>query len=188
MAECGRQVGIARGRPEGALAAVTGLALLRRGWEESKRRLSVQSEQIRRDIRDLVQAVLENSAPLAREDGFEAALWAAVQRRADGSEDTEAEFQHDLRARTVDVTNRAFSQRGFKATGQVYQGLLDQVLSDDFSYTQQFGESSRRLRTTTDSITSEVEMLSLRRVFPGQCYLCPDSSGRPRAKRRKAQK
>ena len=164
-------------------------------WEESKRRLSVQSEQIRADIRDLVQAGLKNSTAVANADGFEVALWAAVQRRADGSEDTQAEFQHDqttegisLRVRTVDITNRASGQRGFKAIGQVYQGLLDQVLSDDFSFTQQLGESSRRLRTAMDSITQEVDVLSLRRVFPGQCYLCPGSSGRPTPKRKKAQK
>ena len=157
-----------------------------RDWEDHARQMDTATHSIQEDISKLVEQQVRASFPEAKPDWFAGDLWYAAEQTARGQEkmvqrldyaiDRTAEGQQ-LRWGGRILTDRLErpDQARLKNLQETHKQLVHEVMS--WESVTGLADIWERWTRARDAIDEQVEILLLRRMLPGQCFLCPGSEG-----------
>jgi len=152
-------------------------------WEERARQMNTVERGMAKRIARHVSKWTQECLPKADVDRVAAALWYAVQQSAAGGDVSRTRYK------TREVKGELYLWWGdtpicrvcdddeAKETEETHRKMVTKGTESTSDFVQRWAEVVRKWEEARDAIQEEVEALLLRRILPGQCFLCPGGEG-----------
>lgn len=164
-------------------------------WRASKdrgnhaRRLDIIEEGIERHIAARVEREVRTCFSEVTMDGFTGSLWVAVREAAEGRDAIDRKYRLEttlavlrlkwgefvLANKASDEASKACDEARLMQVEHKHTQLLEELTAQKSELLTKLSEVVREWNEAQDTVEQEVESLVLRRMLPGQCYLCPGS-------------